>query len=79
MEFDQNVVCAAQDEDVLVVAYQNGGIACYDWNKDKIFDEIKDIGPIRSMSITNSNTRATDKILVCGGESGEVVIFRGPA
>ena len=52
MEFDHNVVCAVQDEDTLIVAYQNGGIACYDWQKDKIVDEIKDIGPIKCISIS---------------------------
>jgi hypothetical protein len=41
MEFDHNIVYAIQDEDTLIVAYETGGIACYDWNKDKIVDELR--------------------------------------
>jgi hypothetical protein len=54
MEFDQNIVCAAQDKDTLYVGYQDGGLASYDWNKDRIVDEIHDIGPIKSIAISSN-------------------------
>jgi len=76
MEFDNNIVYAVQDEDTLIVAYQDGGIASYDWNKDKIVDEIRSIGPIKSIHISDSRLPKSEKILVCGGESGEIILLK---
>ena len=76
MEFDQNVACAIQDDDSIIVAYQEGGLACYDWNKDKIIDEIKSIGPVKSLNISPKKLPNNDRVLVCGCANGEVVILR---
>ena len=77
MEFDHNIVCAAQDADTLVVAYENGGICCYDWNKDKIIDELKDIGNVKCLNISvNEKIAKNDKVLVCGSTEGEVFILK---
>jgi WD40 repeat protein len=77
MEFDHNIVFAVQDEDTLIVAYEEGGIACYDWNKDKIVDEYTHgVGPIKSITVSDHRVPKQERILVCGGKSGEVYIFR---
>ena len=82
MEFDHNIVCAAQDDDILIIAYQDGGLGSYDWTKDKIIDEIKSIGPIKSIDISRPATSGTgsitkeERVLVCGGEAGEILVLR---
>lgn len=75
MEFDHNILCAVQDRDVLFVAYQEGGLASYDWNKDRLVDELVHVGPFKSLAI--SGREASERVIVCGGEGGEVVIIRG--
>jgi hypothetical protein len=75
--FEDNVQCAIQDEDSLIVAFQNGGIACYNWNQDKISDSLKGIGPVKSFAISDPvKVSKPEKILVCGCESGELIIIR---
>lgn len=76
-EFDANIVYALQDEDVLIVAYQTGGLAVYDWNKDRIVEEMKGgLGPIKSIAISDAKCPKADRVLVCGGEKGELIILR---
>jgi hypothetical protein len=80
MEFDHNIVFAFQDEDTLIVAYEEGGIACYDWNKDKIVDEYRHgMGPIKSIAVSDHRVPKADRILLCGGQAGEVYIFKHKA
>ena len=68
MEFDHNIVYAIQDEDTLIVAYESGGIACYDWNKDKIVDELRTgLGVIKSIGVSDTRVARSERTLVCGG------------
>ena len=76
MEFDHNVVCATQDDDIVVIAYQTGGIACYDWTKDMIVCEILDVGPFKSLTSSRVSIPTAERVIVGGGESGEVLILK---
>jgi hypothetical protein len=78
MEFDHNVVCAVQDKDTLYVGYQEGGLTSYDWNKDRLIDQLpSSIGPFKSLAISTSpRVPQGERVIVCGGERGEVVIIR---
>ena len=77
MEFDHNITYAVQDEDTLIVAYESGGIACYDWNKGKIVDELRTgMGVVKSIGVSDTRAPKADRILVCGSQGGEVYIFR---
>ena len=51
-DFDYNIKHALQDQDSLILTYENGTMACYDWNVDKIIDEWEDFGNVRSMGIS---------------------------
>ena len=76
-QFEDNVQCAIQDEDTLIVAYQNGGLATYNWSQNKLVNTLKGVGPIKSIAITNSpKVSKSERILVCGCENGELDIFR---
>lgn len=52
----------------MLFSYDNGTLACYDWEKDKIVDEFENFGSIKSLSISNDkNISARGKLLVAGG------------
>ena len=81
-ELDFNVTHAVQDEDSVIFSYENGCLAVYDWNKDKLVEEKEDFGVVKSMSVSSQSTNRSgilsknDKMLVTGGERGEVTILR---
>jgi len=39
-------------------------------------DEIKGIGPIKSMGVSDIRVQKADRVLICGGEKGEIYILR---
>ncbi len=39
-------------------------------------DELKDCGPFKSISSSKSTVPKGERVLVCGGEGGEIVILR---
>jgi WD40 repeat protein len=54
-ELDTGVTHAIQDEDSVIFTYDNGTLACYDWEKDKIVDELEGFGSIKSLSISKKS------------------------
>ena len=71
-EFDYNVTHAVQDEDSLVLSYQNNTLACYDWSQDKVVDELEAFAEgmdIKAMTIHG-------QVVACGGEAGEINILQ---
>ena len=76
-ELDQGVTHAVQDEDCVLFNYDNGTLACYDWEKDKIIDEYENFGSVKSLSISSyKKLLSKDMILVAGGDDGELVMFK---
>ena len=52
----------------MLFTYDNGTLASYDWEKDKIIDEFENFGAVKSLSISNyKKLLPKDKVLVAGG------------
>ena len=75
-DFDFNVTHAVQDEDSLIITYENGTLACYDWNKDKIVDELEDFGSVKSIAISSHRTPEASRVLVFGMDNGDITILK---
>lgn len=75
-EFDYNVTHAIQDEDTLIMSYDNGTLATYDWNVDKMMDEMDDFGILRSINVSGNSVNQKDKLIVCGTASGDIIMLK---
>jgi hypothetical protein len=58
-----------------LLSYQNSGIAVYDWNTDRIVEEIDDINAVKSLTISSNKVNQRDRIAVCGSEAGAITIL----
>lgn len=54
-DFDYNIVCGVQDEDSMLLAYDNGTLACYDWYNDKVVDEWEKFGKVKVLAYNQSS------------------------
>ncbi|CDW73591.1 protein fan [Stylonychia lemnae] len=75
-ELDFNVTHAAQDQDSVVLTYDNGTLAVYDWNSDKLVDEKEDIANIKSLAISSDKVPQNEKMLAIGGDKGDLTLLR---
>lgn len=75
-ELDSNVTNAVQDEDSVVMSYDNGTLAVYDWNLDKIVDEKEGLGNVKSLSISSNTVSRNDRMLAVGSDKGEITFLK---
>ncbi len=76
-ELDQGVTQAVQDEDSIIFTYDNGTLGVYDWNADKMLDELEGFGITKSLNLsTHRKVPTKDRLLVAGGENGELMMFK---
>jgi len=76
-EFDCNIVKGIQEEDCILLSYENGTLASYDWYADKVVDEWENFGVARSMTLKYKNGSSTKAVgLVCGFDNGDIGILR---
>jgi hypothetical protein len=41
-----------QDEDSILLSYENGTLACYDWLNDKVVEEWENFGNVKSIGVS---------------------------
>ena len=60
----------------MVLAYDNGTIAIYDWNNDKVIDEKDDFGMVKCMGISNQGVNKNERMLAMGNDNGELTLLK---
>jgi hypothetical protein len=55
----------------LIIAYDNGTLACYDWYVDKVVDEWENFGLVKSMAFSGKVGVSNAKGIVVGFENGD--------